>query len=373
MKKILIVLTAAAFLAACSSTPAGDDESVKRQQLQEMKQQLHDLEQQINVLEKELAGTEKEELVNVKVQEIEVQPFEHFIEVTGKVEAELDVDVHPESSGVITEVFVTEGEWVNKDDVLAKLSTEILERSVEEMQVQLDLAKTNYERQKNLWDQNIGSEMQFLQTKNNKESLEKRIASIQSQIEMAEIKSPVSGVVDIIYQKKGLIGSPQMPFAKVINTSKIKVYADVSESYITKINKGDKVAIQFPALGKTVNAPISQIGNTIDPNNRTFRIRMNLNNPDNNIKPNLVSVIKIRDYVNEEAIVVPSLFVKEDFTGNYTYIVENKDGKNIAHKIYVKPGVTDNNVTEIVEGLTGGMKIISAGFNQVVDGTILNF
>jgi len=118
MKKILIVLTAAAFLTACSSTPAGDDESVKRQQLQEMKQQLHDLEQQINVLEKELAGTEKEESVNVKVQEIEIKPFEHFIEVTGKVEAELDVDVHPESSGVITEVYVTEGEWVNKNDVL---------------------------------------------------------------------------------------------------------------------------------------------------------------------------------------------------------------------------------------------------------------
>lgn len=372
MKKILIVLTAAAILASCSSAPV-NDEATKRQQLQQFKQQAHELEQKIQALEAELASTEKEESVKVKVSELAQQKFEHFIEVTGNVEAELDVDVSPESAGVIKEVLVEEGQWVNKGQVMAKLNTEMLESSLEEMQVQLDLATTNYERQKNLWDQNIGSEMQYLQAKNNKESLEKRIKSLKAQIEMAEVKSPVSGVVDVVYQKKGHIGSPQVPFAKVINISKIKIYADISESYLTKIKKGDKVSVYFPALDRTVETTIAQIGNTIDSNNRTFRVRLNLDNPDKTIKPNLVSIIKLRDYVNEEAIVVPSLYIKEDFQGSYTYIVDNQNGKHVAKKVYVTPGVTDNNITEIVDGLTAGMQVISEGYNQVVNGTLLQF
>ncbi|MDB4584511.1 efflux RND transporter periplasmic adaptor subunit, partial [Draconibacterium sp.] len=334
-------------------------------------QELHALEQQIEALEKELDASRKDEVIQIKVVELANQKFEHYIEVTGKVEAELDVDVNPETAGVIEEVMVTEGEWVNKDDVLASLNTEVLERSVEETEVQLSLATTNYERQKNLWDQNIGSEMQYLQAKNNKEGLEKRIESLQTQIEMAQVKSPVSGIVDIVYQKKGNIGSPQTPFAKVINISKIKIYGDISESYITKINKGDKVSVSFPALGYSLESKIDRIGNTIDPNNRTFRVRINVNNENRLIKPNLVSILKLRDYLNEEAIVVPSLYVKEDFNGHYTYIVEKQDGKNVAKKIYVTPGVTDNNMTEVIKGLTPGMLVVSEGYNQIADGTLV--
>ncbi|MCY1721711.1 efflux RND transporter periplasmic adaptor subunit [Prolixibacteraceae bacterium Z1-6] len=370
MKKILIILTAAVLLTACGNTTV-NDETAKRKQLQQYKQDLHTLEQQITALEKELNSAEKEEVIKVKATEVSPQKFENFIEVTGKVEAELDVDVSPESAGIIKEVFVTEGELVNKGDLMAKLNTDMLNSSLEEMEIQLDLARTNYERQKNLWDQNIGSEMQYLQAKNNKESLEKRINSINAQIALAEIRSPVSGVVDIVYQKKGNIGSPQVPFAKVININKIKIYGDISESYITKIHKGDKVKVRFPALNETINATINQIGNTIDPNNRTFRIRVNLNNVNERIKPNLISILSMRDYVNEEAIVVPSLFIKEDFKGHYTYIVQNEGTKNVARKIYVTPGVTNNNITEIVEGLSAGMKVVSQGYNQITDGTFV--
>jgi len=368
MKKILIVLIVAVFLASCGSTTVDDDAS-KRKQLQDYKQEVHDLEQKIEQLEAELAANKEEEVIKIKVKELSKEKFEHFIEVTGKVEAELDVDVSPETAGVIKEVMVVEGEWVNKGDILASLNTEVLERSVEETEVQLSLANATYERQKNLWDQNIGSEMQYLQAKNNKESLEKRIESLKTQIEMAQVKSPVSGIVDVVYQKKGNIGSPQVPFAKVVNTSKIKVYGDISESYITKVKKGDLVTINFPALGRSVDARINQIGNTIDPNNRTFRVRINLNNPDKMIKPNLVSVIKVRDYVNEEAIVIPTLYIKEDFQGHYTYVVEENDGKKVARKIYVTPGVTDNNMTEVIAGLTPGMLVVSQGYSQIVDGT----
>lgn len=372
MKKILTIVTAAVILSACGSTTI-NDETAKRQQLQQYKQEMHELKQKISILETELSSAKKDEIVKVKVAELKSQKFEHFIEVTGKVEAEYDLDVSPETSGIINEILVKEGDVVSKGQVIAEISSEILERSIEELKIQLELAETNFQRTENLWNQNIGSEMQYLQAKNNKESLEKRIESLNSQIRMTKVKSPISGVVDIVYQKKGHIGSPQTPLAKVINISKIKVYADVSESYLTKVKKGDKVNIYFPALGKNVDATIFQISNTIDPNNRTFRIRMNLNNQDNMIKPNLVSIIKIRDYWSDDAIVIPSLYVKEDFKGSYTYIVENKEGKNIAQKVYITPGVTNNNMTEIKEGLSSGTKIVSEGFNQIANGTTLQF
>lgn len=372
MKKILMLLTTAIIIASCSFTTT-DDESTKRKQLQEFKQELYELQQKIEDLEKELAATEKEEVIKVKVVKLQNKVFEHFFEVTGNVEAIEDVDVSPETTGVIKEVLIKEGQKVKTGQVLAKLNTQILERSMDELDVQLELANTNFERQENLWKQNIGSEMQYLQAKNNKDGLEKRIASLNTQIEMGNVKSPVNGVVDIVYQKKGHIGSPQMPFAKVINISKMKIYVDVSEFYLTKIEKGDSINIFFPALNREINTKIDQIGNTIDANNRTFRVRVNINNSDNMIKPNLVSIIKLRDYLNKEAIVVPSLYVKNDFNGSYTYIIEKKNSKNIAKKVYVTTGVTDNNVTEITEGLSAGMQIISEGYNQVVDGTILQF
>lgn len=368
MKQILIILTTAIILSACGSTNV-NDEAAKRKQLQQYKQDLHTLEQQIQLLEADLKSTEKDEVIKIKVAELNSQKFEHFIEVTGKVEAEQDLDVSPESAGVIKEVLVVEGDWVNKGDLMAKLNTEMLESTLEELEVQLELATTSYERQKNLWDQNIGSEMQYLQAKNSKNSLEKRIKSLNAQISMSEVTSPISGIVDIVYQKKGHIGSPQVPFAKVINTSRIKIYGDISESYVTQVNKGDKVNVRFPALNQEVSAKIDQIGSSIDANNRTFRVRINLSNIDKKIKPNLVSILTIRDYVNEEAIVVPSLYIKEDFNGHYTYIAETVGGKSLARKTYVTPGVTNNNMTEVVEGLSKGMKVISQGYNQVGDGT----
>jgi membrane fusion protein (multidrug efflux system) len=374
MKNILIVLAAAIIVVSCSAPAAApENEGAKREQLQQYKQELHALTQKIEDLETELSSDDKDEVVKVKVAELNAELFEHFIEVTGKVEAEQDVDVSPETAGVIMEVYVKEGDQVSKGKVLAKLNTDILERSMDELLVQLDLAKINFERQDNLWKQNIGSEMQYLQAKNTKEGLEKRIESLKAQMAMAKIKSPLSGVVDVVYQKKGHIGNPQVPFAKVINMSKMKVYADVSEAYLTKVKKGDKIGVTFPALSRQMEAPIVQIGNSIDANNRTFRVRINLDNADKMIKPNLVSIIKIRDYYAEDAIVIPSLYIKEDFNGSYTYIVESISGKNTAKKIYITPGVTNNNMTEIKEGLSAGTKIVSEGFNQIVDGTSLQF
>ncbi len=372
MKQKLILIIVVLFLASCSSKPAGD-ELTKEQQLQAFRKEYNELKQKINALEEELAANEEKEVVNVNVTKLENQLFEHFFEVTGNVEAELDVNVSPESAGIIEEVLVTEGMNVNKGDVLGKLNTSALQRSLDEILIQQELANTTFERQKNLWEQNIGSEIEFLQAKTSKEAIEKRVEAMKAQIEMAVIKSPIDGVIDIVYQKKGQIGSPQVPFAKVLNMSKVKIYADVAETYLTKIKKGDKVTVEFPALATEIKTPIYRIGNTIDPNNRTFRVRLNLDNSNQMIKPNIMSIIKIRDYVSKEAIVVPSLIIKEDFRGDYTYIVDSSNGENKAKKVYVTLGVSDNNMTEVLEGLTADMQVITDGFTQIVDGTFINF
>lgn len=373
MKQNLILLIAVLFLASCASKPAEDDGQTKLQQLQTYKQELSKLKHKISTLEAELSIKEEKEIINVNVSELKNEVFEHFFEVTGNVEAELDINVSPESAGIIEEVLVNEGMKVTKGQVLGKLNTNALQRSLDELQIQQELANTTFERQKNLWNQNIGSEIEFLQAKTNKESLEKRVEGMNAQIEMAIINSPIDGVIDIVFQKKGQIGSPQVPFAKVLNMSQVKIYADVAETYLTKIKKGDKVLVGFPALSKEIKAPIYRIGNTIDPNNRTFRVRINMSNKDMMIKPNLISVIKIRDYISKEAIVVPSLLVKEDFKGNYTYIVNSSDGDYKAKKVYVKLGVNDNNRTEILDGLTPGMQIITEGYTQIIDGSIIKF
>jgi RND family efflux transporter MFP subunit len=371
MKKIVISLFAIALLASCSSKT--DDIESKRQELQQYKQQHHELAQKIEALEKELSSAEEEEVIKVKVVELEENDFEHFIEVNGNVEAEYNVNVSPESVGVIEAVFAKEGQHVSKGEVLAKLKTETLQRSIDQLKIQLALATTNYNRQKNLWDQNIGSEMQYLEAKTNMESLQKQIEGLESQIEMSEVRSPVDGVVDVVYQEKGDIGSPQTPFAKVVNIGQLKIYADVSEAYLTKVHTGDQVKVFFPAISKELETSIKQIGNVIDPNSRTFRIRLDINNPGKAIKPNLRAVIKIRDYVAQNAIVVPTLYVKEDFTGKYTYVAEDSGNNNIAKKVYVTTGVTNNNMTEVVSGLSAGMKIISEGYNQIANGSVIQY
>ncbi len=372
MKRILLLIAAAIVIAACNSTPISDEES-KRRELQNYKQQVTELQEKIEVLESELSGVKAEDAVEVSVTELNSRQFEHFIEVTGLVEADLDITVSPESAGVIEEIRISEGQQVSAGQVLGKLNTESLERSLEELKIQYELAQTSFKRQQNLWDQNIGSEMQYLEAKSSMESLEKRIESVRAQIRMSEIKSPVNGVVDILYQKEGEMGSPQIPFAKVLNISKIRVYADVSEAYIGSIERGDTVNISFPALNMEMKAPISRIGSTIDPNNRTFRVRIDINNPGNRIKPNLMSIVQFRNYVANDAIVVPTMLIKEDFQGKYTFIAESGAGNARAKKVRVETGMTQNNRTQVTEGLSDGMKIISEGYNQVSDGTLIQY
>lgn len=370
MKKfnLLFIAGIGLILASCSGTPDNSPEA-KRKQLAQYKSEVQALDEKITALEDELDEMSEIEFVNIKTTEAKPQLFEHFIEVTGKVEADQEVNVSPEGSGIITDILVSEGQTVTKGSTLATLNTDMLDKSIAEARISLDLANTTFERQQNLWDQKIGSEMQYLQAKTSKESQESRLESLLAQKEMAEVKAPVDGTVDVIFQKRGEIAGPQIPFAKVVNIKKIKIYGDVAESYLTKVDKNEEVFIDFPAIGRQAKSRIEQIGNYIDPNNRTFRVRVDLSNPDNLIKPNMISILKIRDYIADSAIVIPSLLIKHDFKGEYTFIVDANGDVKKAKKIYIKSGVSNNNMTEVTEGIEPGMTIISEGFDQVIDGT----
>ncbi|HKJ43443.1 MAG TPA: efflux RND transporter periplasmic adaptor subunit [Sunxiuqinia sp.] len=365
----LAAILAVVILASCSSGNAGNDDKSKQAQLTKYKEQVHDLQQKIDALEKDLNSDATVEYKQVVLSPIKPKTFEHFFEVTGNVQADQELNVSPEGSGQIMTINVKEGDIVKKGTVLAVLNSDPIDKSIEQVKINLDLARTTFERQKNLWDQHIGSEMQFLQARSNKEALEKQLENLKAQKDMSIIKAPVDGTIDEIYQKQGQIASAAIPFARLVNIQQIKVYADVAETYLTKIKKGDMATVTFPAINKDVKTKIQMIGNYIDPNNRTFRVRLNLQNKDNLIKPNMDALVKLRDYVAKDAVVVPSILIKEDFKGKYTFIGAKKGDGLMARKVYVTTGVTDNNMTEVTSGLTADMNVISEGFGQVVDGT----
>ncbi|PTN10578.1 efflux RND transporter periplasmic adaptor subunit [Mangrovibacterium marinum] len=368
-RQLLISLLTVLLVSCSTGNASNDDIQAKQTQLAEYKQQLHDLQQKIHELEDELSEHIQVERIDVVLSELKEQKFEHFFEVTGSVDADKEINVSPEGAGQILAIKVKEGQRVAKGTTLAVLNAEPINRSIEQTKINLELAKTTFERQKNLWDQNIGSELQYLQAKSNKESLEKQLENLQAQKDMSIIKAPVDGMIDVIYQKQGQIAGPQIPFAKLINIDNIKIYADVAESYLTKMNEGDEVSVYFPAINAERTTKIRLIGNYIDPNNRTIRVRLDLANPDKMIKPNMEAIVKIRDYEVDSAIVIPSLLIKEDFKGHYTYIAEGSGESMIAKKVYVTPGISDNNMTEVTAGLTAGTQVISEGFSLVFDGS----
>lgn len=368
--KTFSLLMALFFLVACGST-SSDEQQLKEQQLADYQKQLTELQEKIFQLEEELNIHETTAATLVRVEKVAPQRFVHEIEVTGDVEAEEDVNVSPETSGNIIAVNVAEGAYVKKGDVLGQLNTEAIERSIEDLKVQLELARTVFERQQKLWDMNIGSEIEFLQAKSNHESMERKLEGLYAQLDMAIIKSPINGVVDRIYQKRGAIAGPQLPFAKVVNIDRVRIYADVSERFLNAVDAGDHVKIEFPAIAREVEATIYRKSNVINPDNRTFRLRVNLNNHDGQIKPNLISVLHIFDFENDAAVVVPSLVVKNDVKGNYVYIATQNEEQWNAEKRYVDIGHTNNNSTMLTSGLTEGEHLITEGYDQVTDGALV--
>ncbi|HRW69322.1 efflux RND transporter periplasmic adaptor subunit, partial [Lentimicrobium sp.] len=306
-------------------------------------------------------------------EEIAPGLFEHYVEAGGSVEAVREAFISPEISGQITAIYVKEGDKVQKGQLLAQLNTQVTRKSIEEVQTSLKLATDLFQRQQRLWDQKIGSEIQYLEAKNNKESLENRLATLNAQLDMARVVSPVSGVVEQVAQKNGELAMPGMSMIHVINLDELFVKADVSEALLPYIRKGDEIVLKFPSYPDfSRKLRVDRIGSNINPGNRTFEVQVKFDNTDGAIKPNMMASLLINDYRNEQALIIPSRLIKEDLKGKYIYIARSNSPDFIAQKVYIQAGRSFLGRTEVTSGLSVGDKIIQDGFNRVSDGVYLS-
>ncbi|MEO0473048.1 MAG: efflux RND transporter periplasmic adaptor subunit [Bacteroidota bacterium] len=376
----LIHITAillSALLFACGGPDKPQTLEGKKAALKGKKDALRTLTQEISSLEAEIAEMDPEAKAQVKVVPVSTKPvqaetFQHFVEVQGKVEANRNVMVSPQMAGRLTNIYVREGQQVRAGQLLAKVDDAIMRSSISEMKTQLDLANIMFEKQKNLWDQEIGTEIQFLTAKNQKESLEKRIATLDEQLALSKITAPLSGTVDKIMPKVGETVAPGMPAFQVVNNTDLSLVADLSESYIPYIRRGDIVKINFPALDKSINAKVSVVGQSIDPLARTFRIEVKLPN-DRLLKANMFGEISINDRTRENALTVPMNLVQQSEVGPYVYIAEQTDGKWAARLKNIHTDLYYGGKFEFVNGLTAGDKLITVGFKGLSDGQEIRF
>lgn len=365
MKTKLIVLFAIIMMVACNK------ESSKKAKLERLKQERDKISAQIAALEMELRDSLAHDGKNklIKVSPVEFREFNHYVEVQGKVDGDENVMVLSKVPGTITKVLVKEGDHVKKGQVLAELDAQVLQQTMIELKTSLAFITDLYEKQKSLWEQNIGSEVQYLSAKNNKESLELKLKTLNEQLEMYKITSPIDGTVEEIQARVGLsTAMPTLVPFRVVNFSKVKVMADVAESFSAKIKTGNQVMIKFPDLNKEVMAKVTFASKYINPLNRTFQVEVGLNADNTEYRANMISVVKINDYSSKEAIVVPVSMVQSSNEGTCVYIAIKEKGKNIARKKIVSTGMTYNGEVEITTGLNKGDLLITTGYQNLVDG-----
>ncbi|MCB0571386.1 MAG: efflux RND transporter periplasmic adaptor subunit [Phaeodactylibacter sp.] len=366
----LFTFLAFLFLVSCSQQEANKDYpqdlAGKRALLKEKQEALKEITVQIARLEQEIdsldpsANSEMRRLVTAaQVQRVD---FKHFVEIQGSVQADDFVGVASEASGRILQLKVDEGDNVRKGQLIAELDLEQLQKQVDEVQKSLELATSLYERQKRLWDQNIGSEVQYLEAKNGKERLEKSLETLRFQQSKSKVYAPVAGVVEQVVLQAGELASPGMPIIQILNPNKLKVVANVPENYLRAVKMGEKARVSFPALGQEQDARISLIGRTIDPANRTFNVEASVSNPNNLLKPNLLAVMLIMDFEQENVVSIPLDVVQQEVSGkDYVFVKESGERGPIARKVYVKTGRNYDGQIVIEEGLKGGEELILEG------------
>jgi len=325
-------------------------------------EQIDSLSQVLNSVELNISKLDtKKRLTAVNTIKAQRKLFQHFIEVQGTVEAEQSVELYPESSGSITNIFVEEGQSVYKGQTLIQIDNSILKTNMAELQTQLELASTTYERQKRLWDQNIGSEIQFLQSKAKKEGLENSIESLKAQAKKLKISAPFSGTVDEVFSKIGGLATPMTPAIRLVNLKQVHVESEVTETYLKHIQKGTEVELFFPTIGKNISTKVSQVGNYINPNNRSFKIRIKVNNPNSELKANLLADLKINDF-KQNGIVIPTKLIQKDRMGDsFVYTLKKEKDAYVVEKTYIVQKMTYANESFIAEGLLEDALIVDKG------------
>jgi len=365
---ILLVL-----FTACGGETLDD----KKKKLDQLKAEVSELNRQIQQLESDIVQKDSNyhQLSNqhtlISTMEVLPQPFEHKFEVRASVASRKNVLISAETSGRIENIHVREGDQVQKGQMLITLDASVLQNSVEELETQLELATILYEKRARLWKQSVGSEIQYLEAKNNMETLQQKLKTANSQLSQARIRAPFNGVVDNIDAKLGEMAMFGSPMIRILSVDDMHLEADVSEKYLGGLKKGDSVDLFFASFGAEISSVITSVGQVINPQNRTFQIRMAL--PDSKIpfKPNLVAIVRIKDYYREDALVIPSELIQSDNQGNYVYAVDSASEELKAKKVHISSGRSYQAKTEVLQGLQAGMVIIDAGHREVTDGALV--
>ncbi|MBW4359293.1 efflux RND transporter periplasmic adaptor subunit [Flavobacterium taihuense] len=380
MKKIIILTILSIVLIACNSSEKNQsiDSIIASKDVKAITAKKAELQLQLTQIDEALATLDVNKEVEALVTAVKLKDtlFNHYLEVQGSINTNENVLVQPEFPGNLVELNVKAGQKVSKGQVLGRTDDGGMSQQLASAENQYALAKTTFERQKNLWSQKIGSEIQYLQAQTQMISAQKGVAQIKAQIAKTVIRAPFSGTIDEVFVEKGEVvsASPQ-GLMRIVNLGNMYVSTSIPETYIGKLKIGTEVDVYLTSLGKTYKGKVRQIGNFINPNNRSFGIEVSVPNPENLLRPNQVAKLKVIDYVSKNAVVVPTNVIQQDSQKNsFVYTVANSNGKTgIAKKVIVKTGQSSDNVTEILSGLDTDAIIVTEGMNTISDGMKLNF
>jgi len=367
MKTKIYYLALIAFLVSCSQN------TDKKVQLEKLKTQHDELATQIAQLEAEInpdGAKAEQKAITVKVTPSVACVFNHYIDVQGTVDGDQNIAVSPQMAGIVTAVYVKEGTQVKKGQVMVDLDAQVMKQSLEEVNTQLILATSIFEKQSALWDKKIGSEVQFLQAKNTKESLEQRVNTMKEQLKLARIVSPISGTVESVPLRVGQMASPGSPTStiRVINMNVAKISAEVAETYAGSIKDGNEAIASFPDVGKEIETKLNFTSRYIDPTNRTFKVECKISSKDLELRANMIAYIKIKDYTNENAFCLPVNYVQNNQEGKYVCIAKQNGNEWIVERRMIKTGMDYNGVIEVLEGISAGENIITSGFQNLNGG-----
>jgi len=380
MKKVVSIITMSVVLFACGGKEEQSVEDViasndlieiraKKEAVSTLQTTYAEQLEQLNAKIAELDTNKKIALISSFTAQEEI--FNHYIELQGNVSTNNLVVISPEYSGILTSVYVKEGQQVSKGQQLAKIDDGGLAPQLAQMKIQANLAKTTFERQERLWKQKIGSEIQYLQTKTNYEAQEKAVKQIEEQIAKTVVTAPFSGTIDEVITEQGTMVSPGMSqLFRIVNLNNMHIETDVPERHITSVTKGKSVEVELPVLGEKMQAKITQVGSFINPANRTFKIEIPVTNDSKMIKPNLTAKIRINDYTNEKALLIPQSIVSENASGQeYLYVITKKiNNIGIAKKTIIETGQTEGDFIEVLKGIENGAEIILEGARSIKDG-----
>jgi RND family efflux transporter MFP subunit len=385
MRNIFILLAITAVLLSCGDKKAASIESlVSSGNLKELKVKKKEIAITLEKINKDLDAINRaiskkdtlKKLPLITTFTAKSEVFNHYLELQGNVKTKQNILIYPEMPGILQKILVTEGQRVSKGQLLATIDDGGLSNQVAQVEATSQLAKTTFERQKRLWEQKIGSEIQFLQTKTNYEAQKNTLKQLKSQQSKASIKAPFSGVIDNILKEPGIVIAPGQgsEVFRIVNLKNMYVEAEVPEKYIESITKNKDVKVEFSVLGESLKSKVRQVGSFINPNNRSFKIEVPVTNKNGNIKPNLTAKLQINDYTDLEAILIPQSIISENANGEqYIYVVKNKKSNNeaVAERLIIETGKTQGDLIEVTKNLDANAEIIMEGARSVNNGQVV--